>query len=520
MKYILVSGGVISGLGKGITASSVGAILKGCGYNITSIKIDPYLNIDAGLMSPYEHGEVFVLNDGGEVDLDLGNYERFLNISLTKQHNITTGKIYKKVLDDERQGKYLGKTVQIIPHITNAIQEHIERVAKISVEEDKIPDICIIELGGTVGDIESMIFLEALRQFRFKIGEHNFFSIHVSLIPFANEHKTKPTQHSVMKLREHGIIPDMIVCRCGNPINTKIIQKISLFCMIPEKNVVSIHNTNNLYEVPQIIKDQNISKIILNKLKLKISDTDISKFISISQKLNNKSLKIVKIGIIGKYTQLKDSYLSLRKALIIAGYYNNVNVKLIWFDAEKLKNDEKLKNCDGILIPGGFGNRGIEGKFYAINYARKHKIPFFGICFGFQISIIEYARNICNIKNATSEEFNEKGEQIFQLNDYNTMHVGTRLCNIKPHTLAHKIYKNTKIKERYRHRYEFNNKYKNIIERHGLIISGLDNDSGRVVIIEYPDHPFFIACQFHPEYNSGISKPSPIFLEFIKSTHK
>lgn len=508
MKYIIITGGVISGLGKGITASSVGVLLKGCKLSVTSIKIDPYLNIDAGMMSPYEHGEVFVLDDGGQVDLDLGNYERFLNITLTKDHNITTGKIYKKVLDDERAGKYLGKTVQMVPHITDSIQEHITKISKIKVDDNE-PEICIIELGGTVGDIESMIFLEALRQLKYKIGEENFCLIHVSLIPNVNEQKSKPTQHSVIKLRSSGLTPDLIVCRCNNPITDEIKKKISLFCMIPYNNVISVHNVENLYKVPELLESQDTCNKILKSLKLS-GKTDISNFIDLSNKFN--ITKSIKIGLIGKYIKLKDSYLSLKKALKMAGIHLNRNVEIVWIDAEKEYDYSKV---DGILVPGGFGDRGLYGKMGGIKYARINKIPFFGICLGFQIVTIESLRQY-GIE-ATSEEFeNTIGVNAIKMNKTKKMILGSQKCIIKEDTLAYKIYKKTEIYERNRHRYEFNSKYEDVLLKSGLIISGKDID-GRVEIVELKDHPFFIACQFHPELKSRPLNPSPIFVNFIKA---
>ena len=522
MKYVVITGGVISGLGKGITASSVGLLLKQSGLTVSAIKIDPYINIDAGTMSPYEHGEVYVLNDGGEVDLDLGNYERFLNINLTKQHNITTGKIYKQVIEAERKGNYLGKTVQMVPHITDAIIDHIINTSKISVDKNGTPDVCIIELGGTVGDIESMIFLEALRQLSFKIGKDNFCLLHVSLVPETSEHKTKPTQNSIIKLRSVGLAPDFIICRSKKPIDDHIKEKISKFCMINFHNVIGIHNVTNLYQVPQLFETQNMSSKIQKCLNLKIKNTDINLFNTLAKKYNEG--KKVNVVIVGKYTNLTDSYLSLEKALKIAGIYNNVNVNIIWFDAEKM-DISKISNIGGILVPGGFGQRGFDGKIKAIKFARENKIPFFGICLGMQLSVIEFARNVCGLTNVNSEEFSKNKRDIIKFmpeigqNMGGTMRLGSKLCKIKPHTLAHKIYKNTEIYERHRHRYEVNPSFINIIEKSGLIFSGRDELNERMEIIELPKntHPYFIACQFHPEYTSRPNNPNPLFNNFILS---
>ena len=521
MKYVVITGGVISGLGKGITASSLGLLLKQSGLTVSAIKIDPYINIDAGTMSPYEHGEVYVLNDGGEVDLDLGNYERFLNINLTKRHNITTGKIYKQVIEAERKGNYLGKTVQMVPHITDAIIDHIINTSKIAVDNNGTPDLCIIELGGTVGDIESMIFLEAIRQLSYKIGKENFCLLHVSLVPTTSEQKTKPTQHSIIKLRSLGLIPDFIVCRSKDPISDHIKEKIARFCMININNVIGVHNVDNLYKVPQLFQDQNMCAKILKQLNIKNNSTDISLFNRLAQEYNiGKKINIV---IVGKYVGLTDSYLSLEKALKIAGIYNKVNVNIIWFDAEKM-DISKISNIGGILVPGGFGQRGFDGKIKSIKFARENKIPFFGICLGMQLSVIEYARNVCNLTDVNSEEFSKNKNDIIKFmpeigeNMGGTMRLGSKLCKIKPFTLAHKIYKNTQIYERHRHRYEVNPTFIKTIEKSGLIFSGSDELNERMEIVELPhtSHPFFIACQFHPEYTSRPNKPNPLFDHFIR----
>lgn len=515
MKYVVITGGVISGLGKGITASSIGLLLKECGLSVTSIKIDPYLNIDASKMSPYEHGEVFVLDDGGQVDLDLGNYERFLDITLTKNHNITTGKIYKKVLDQQESGYYLGKTIQIVPHITDTIKEWIRDVSKISVELEKKPDICIIELGGTVGDIESMVFLEALRQLKNDVESDNFCLIHVSLIvDINNEQKSKPTQHSVISLRSAGLIPDMIVCRSKDKINKNIIKKISMFSMVSESNVICLHNVDNIYKVPLLMLSQNMCNILLKRLKInKTSPLRILK----CEQLLRKMDKNIKIGVVGKYTGLEDSYISLIKALKSAGLQLEVNIEIVWIESSKMVIEE-LEKLNGILVPGGFGKRGIEGKVNAIRYARENNTPCFGICLGMQMMVIEYARNVCKIKNANTDECEECGDDIENVIKLmgGDMRVGKNKCIIKEETVAYKIFNKTEIYQRHRHKYAVNNKYEDILEKNGLIISG-KSDSGIVEIVEMNKNKFFVGCQFHPEYKSGPINPTPLFIEFIRS---
>lgn len=546
MKYVVVSGGVVSGLGKGITASSIGALLKGCGLSVTSIKIDPYLNIDAGTMSPYEHGEVYVLEDGGEVDLDLGNYERFLNIHLTKDHNITTGKVMQQVLTKERKGKYLGKTVQIIPHVTDCIQEWIERVAELPVEKNgKTPDICVIELGGTVGDIESSTFLEALRQFSFKSGRANLCHVHVSLIPIlgSGEQKTKPTQHSIIKLRASGIMPDLLVCRCEREVEDAIKSKISMFSMVPYSNVISVHNVSNIYRVPEMLLKQNVPSIILNCLRInRIPQPDMTSWSQLSDLIEQISNEVT-ITIVGKYTGLEDSYISLQKAIKIACIYNKRKAVIEYVESsnlehkvEKTQEDvyynawRKLKRADGIIIAGGFGIRGVEGKVLAAQYARENKVPFLGICLGMQIMVIEYARNVCCLPQANSSEFNEKTKHpvvlfmpdIDQVKMGGTMRLGARLCKVKTNSLAHRLYKKTEITERHRHRYEVNPVYTEKLEKAGLTFSGKDESGERMEIAELPHsvHPFYFGCQFHPEFTSRPHKPSPCFIGLAQASSK
>jgi len=546
MKYVVVSGGVVSGLGKGITASSIGTLLKCCGLSVTSIKIDPYLNIDAGTMSPYEHGEVYVLEDGGEVDLDLGNYERFLNIHLTKDHNITTGKVYQQVLSKERKGSYLGKTVQIIPHVTDCIQEWIERVAEMPVEKSgKSPDVCVIELGGTVGDIESSIFLEALRQFAFKVGRDNLCHVHVSLVPIMNsgEMKTKPTQHSIINLRASGLMPDLLVCRCERKVEDAIKSKISMFSMVPYSNVISVHNVSNIYRVPSLLLKQNVPSIILNCLHInRRPQPDMGSWNLLSDLTDNVSTQVT-ITIVGKYTGLEDSYISLNKAIKIACIYSKRKALIHYVESSDLELRMKkqnrevyenawayLKSADGILIPGGFGIRGIEGKVLAAQYAREKKVPFLGICLGMQVMVMEYARNVCGLQNANSSEFDEKTKhpvvmfmpEIDHVKMGGTMRLGARICKVNDNSLAYYLYNETEITERHRHRYEVNPSYIEQLEKAGLIFSGKDEKGERMEITELPQavHPFFFGCQFHPEFTSRPHCPSPCFLGLARASSK
>jgi len=546
MKYVVVSGGVVSGLGKGITASSIGTLLKGCGLSVTSIKIDPYLNIDAGTMSPYEHGEVYVLDDGGEVDLDLGNYERFMNIHLTRDHNITTGKVYQQVLTKEREGKYLGKTVQIIPHVTDCIQEWIERVSELPVEKNgKSPDVCVIELGGTVGDIESSTFLEALRQFSFKSGRDNLCHVHVSLVPVmgSGEQKTKPTQHSIINLRAVGLMPDLLVCRCQREVEDAIKSKISMFSMVPYSNVISVHNVSNIYRVPGMLLKQNVPSIILNCLRInRTPQPDMSSWYLLSEHIDQVSQEVT-ITIVGKYTGLEDSYISLHKAIKMACIYSQRKAVIEYVESSNLelkkKKDQreeydnawlKLKRADGILIPGGFGIRGVEGKVLAAQYARENKIPYLGICLGMQIMVMEYARNVCGLKKANSSEFDEKTKhpvvmfmpEIDQTKMGGTMRLGARVCKVKTPSLAYRLYNETEITERHRHRYEVNPLYIEQLEKAGLVFSGKDVKGERMEITELPNsvHPFYFGCQFHPEFTSRPHCPSPCFIGLAMASSK
>jgi CTP synthase len=543
MKYVVVTGGVLSGLGKGITASSIGVLLKSAGLSVTSVKIDPYLNCDAGTMSPFEHGEVYVLDDGGEVDLDLGNYERFLDISLTKDNNITTGKVYQAVIERERRGDYLGKTVQVIPHITNEIQEWIERVANISSDgSGEIPDACVIELGGTVGDIESAPFVEALRQFQFRVGEDNICFVHVSLVPVmgpVGEQKTKPTQHTVKELRGLGIIPDILVCRSEHPLNIETREKLAAFCHVSPEAVVSAHDVSNIYRIPILLEEQGVSKVLAKEIGFKLPDSRplLEDWIKMADTVDNLD-EIIKIAMVGKYTGLSDSYLSVIKALQHSSYEVNRKLEINWIESESLddkkmaEDPEKyseawdvLKNADGILVPGGFGIRGIEGKIKAAEYARINKIPYLGVCLGLQIATIEFCRNVLGMENANSTEFDENTPQpavvfmpeISKTHMGGTMRLGTKPtpflvedCKIK------RLYGNkTYVDERHRHRYEVNPELIEQIESAGLIYVGKDETGQRCEIMELNDHPYYVGTQYHPEFKSRPGKPSPPFLGLL-----
>jgi len=543
MKYVVVTGGVLSGLGKGITASSIGVLLKSAGLSVTSVKIDPYLNCDAGTMSPFEHGEVYVLDDGGEVDLDLGNYERFLDISLTKDNNITTGKVYQAVIERERRGDYLGKTVQVIPHITNEIQEWIERVANISSDgSGEIPDACVIELGGTVGDIESAPFVEALRQFQFRVGEDNICFVHVSLVPVmgpVGEQKTKPTQHTVKELRGLGIIPDILVCRSEHPLNIETREKLAAFCHVSPEAVVSAHDVSNIYRIPILLEEQGVSKVLAKEIGFELPDSRplLEDWIKMADTVDNLD-EIIKIAMVGKYTGLSDSYLSVIKALQHSSYEVNRKLEINWIESESL-DDKKLaddpekyseawdvlKNADGILVPGGFGIRGIEGKIKAAEYARINKIPYLGVCLGLQIATIEFCRNVLGMENANSTEFDENTPQpavvfmpeISKTHMGGTMRLGTKPtpflvedCKIK------RLYGNkTYVDERHRHRYEVNPELIEQIESAGLIYVGKDETGQRCEIMELNDHPYYVGTQYHPEFKSRPGKPSPPFLGLL-----
>lgn len=527
MKYIIVTGGVLSGLGKGITVSSIGRLLKTRGFNITAIKIDPYLNCDAGTMNPFQHGEVFVLEDGGEVDLDLGNYERFLDENLMSEHNITTGKVYLSVIEKERKGDYLGKTVQIIPHITNEIKTMIRDVA----EKSKV-DIALIELGGTVGDIESMPFLEAVRQLHREVGnEENCVFVHTTLVPIISvvgEQKTKPTQHSVKELRAIGIQPDAIVARGEKTLEYEIKKKISLFCDVPMEAVISAPDTTSVYQVPLLFEEQGLTDYLLRRLGIESKEKDLRQWKLFLDRLMNPKEE-VNIAIVGKYTHLADSYISHIEAFHHAGAEANANVNTVWVESENIeKYDAKkfLKGVDGILIPGGFGERGIEGKILAAKYARENKIPFLGVCLGFQLVTIEFCRNVVGLNKANSTESNPNTpypvvdllpEQREIDEKGGTMRLGSYPVLIKRDSIAYRLYKKEKIFERHRHRYEINPKFIDKIEEFGLHYTGRSPDNKRMEILELIDHPFFMASQFHPEFKSRPNKPSKLHFGLVKA---
>ncbi len=520
MKFIVVTGGVMSGLGKGITAASIGRILVDMGYKVVPIKIDPYINIDAGTMNPFQHGEVFVLKDGTEVDLDLGHYERFLGVEVAGDHNITTGKIYREVIEKERRGDYLGQTVQIIPHVTDEIKNWIRKVAK-----KNECDICLIEVGGTVGDIEGMPFLEAIRQMHNEEREEDFLLVHVTLIPLdkGGEQKTKPTQHSVKELRSLGLHPDVIVGRCVEDLTDATKSKISLFCDVPKEAVISARDADDIYEVPLLFKKEKLDEYILNKLKLDKRESQRS-WEEFVKKLKNLK-EFVDIAIVGKYIDVRDAYISIREALKIAGVYNSVRVNPIWIDSEKLEKGEVEIEADGILVPGGFGHRGVEGKIRAITYARENDIPFLGICLGFQLSVVEFARNILGYEDANSTEFGETKHPVIDLlpeqrgvdKKGGTMRLGDIEVTIKRGTIAYSLYKRDRVVERHRHRYEVNPEYIPEFEEKGLVFSGYSDNGRRMEIIELPDKRFFFATQFHPEFKAKPFSPSPPFMGFVRA---
>lgn len=527
MKFIIVTGGVISGLGKGVTTSSIGKILQARKLKVTAIKIDPYINYDAGTMNPYQHGEVFVLDDGGEVDLDLGNYERFLNINLTRENNITTGKVYKTVIEKEREGDYLGKTVQIIPHITDEIKRRIKNVAKKSEA-----DVVLIEVGGTVGDIESMPFLEALRELGREVGEENRLFVHTTLIPeleVVGEQKTKPTQHSVKELRAIGIQPDIIIGRTTRPLTADTKTKISNFCDVPLEAVISAVNVKSVYELPLIFEKQNLGDYIFKKLKLSAGESDLSEVELFLNRLYTAKEE-VNIGFIGKYVHLKDSYLSHKEAFVHVGSALKLLINIVWIDAEDIEEGKAtLSGLDGIIIPGGFGKRGIEGKILAAKYARENKIPFLGICLGFQVAVIEFARNVLGLKDAISTEFEPETkhpvidllpEQLGIKNLGGTMRLGAQKVLIREDSEAYKWYGKSEIYERHRHRYEVNPAYISDLEKNGMIFTAVDETKTRMEIFEVRNHPFYIGSQFHPEFKSRPEAPSVLHRAFIENVYK
>tara|TARA_B100000287_G_scaffold86301_2_gene78921 strand:- start:943 stop:2568 length:1626 start_codon:yes stop_codon:yes gene_type:complete len=525
-KFIFVLGGVMSGLGKGIAASSIGYLLKHSGLRVTILKLDPYLNVDPGTMNPYQHGEVFVLDDGSETDLDLGHYERFIDVSMTKNNNATAGQVYSTVLDKERKGQYLGETVQVIPHVTDEIINKIQ-----SINKPKKYDVVICEVGGTVGDIESLPFMEAIRQLSLKVGYHNHLIVHLTLLPYikaSGELKSKPTQHSVMKLREIGLSPDMILCRSEHKIDRSIRDKIALFCNVRSDHVFEGRDVESIYEVPLVMDEQNMGGFINDRLQLD-KKPDLSLLKGFVKRYKNPK-KEINIAMCGKYTELIDSYKSVMESFIHAGVENNSRVNVKWVKTENIKNDKKAKNqfrnIDGILILPGFGSRGGEGKILSSKYARENNIPFLGICLGMQCAIIDFARHVCGLKGANSTEFNKSTKYpVIDLMESQkaikikggTMRLGAYECKIKTGTKTYAAYRSKKISERHRHRYEVNNRYRKILEKCGLVISGVNDSLGVVESIEIPNHPWFVAGQFHPELKSRVNKAHPLFRDFIKA---
>ncbi len=531
-KYIFVTGGVVSSLGKGLAASSIGCLLEARGLTVQMMKLDPYINVDPGTMSPFQHGEVFVTDDGAETDLDLGHYERFTHAKLSQANNWTTGRIYLSVIEKERRGDYLGKTIQVIPHITDEIKAAVRKVAEMHE-----PDILIVEIGGTVGDIESLPFMEAIRQLGNEEGRNNAIFVHVTLVPFiaaAGELKTKPTQHSVRELREIGIAPDILLCRSDRPVPLELRRKIALFCNVQESAVISALDVDTIYEVPLAFHDQGLDDLIVNNLHLKeeFPNADLKDWRGLVSTIKDPTEGSVRIAIVGKYVELEDSYKSLREALTHAGVANNLRVNVNWIESENLMKDEyenELHDFDAILVPGGFGKRGIGGMIRAIKYARKSGTPYFGICLGMQTACIEFARDVCGLRDADSTEFNEETPfpVIFKLRDLvdvseygGTMRLGNWQCTLKKGSQAQQIYNGAaEIGERHRHRYEFNPQYRNVLEKEGLIFSGVSPDGKFVEMVELAreTHPYFVACQFHPEYKSKPLAAHPLFVSFVEA---
>ena len=529
-KFIFVTGGVVSSIGKGLTAASLGALLEARGHRVTIMKFDPYLNVDPGTMSPFQHGEVYVTEEGAETDLDLGHYERFTSALMNRSNSVSTGQIYDTVLARERRGDYLGGTVQVIPHITEEIKARIYEAAQGS-------EIILVEIGGTVGDIESQPFLEAIRQMRIDVGMENSVLVHVTYVPYiaaAGELKSKPTQHSVKELREIGLQPDFLVCRSEKHIDDNLKGKIGLFCSVKQENVIAAQDSKFIYEVPMALHKEHLDELIVERLGLSAGKPNLKGWQNLVKVLTHPT-NSVKIGVVGKYVELKEAYKSLHEALVHGGVANNARVEIIYVDSEKVTDKtvaSLLGKVDGILVPGGFGTRGVEGKITAIKYAREKQIPFFGICFGMQLAAIEFARNVCGIKDATSREFHAENkrngnfvidsmvEQRGVINKGGTMRLGAFPCAIASGTTAAQVYKASSIMERHRHRFEFNNKYKALFEKNGMVASGICKERDLVEIVELPDHPWFVGVQFHPEFKSKPLAPHPLFVHFVKASLK
>ncbi|MDW8050893.1 MAG: CTP synthase [Armatimonadota bacterium] len=525
-KYIFVTGGVVSSIGKGIAAASIGRLLRSRGYSVAPLKMDPYINVDAGTMNPYQHGEVFVTEDGAETDLDLGHYERFLDVDCTRLSNITTGRIYKSVIDKERRGDYLGATVQVIPHITDEIKEHIWRVGR-----EQNADVVIAEVGGTVGDIESLPFLEAIRQFRKDAGAENVMYVHVTLVPTVgrwDEIKTKPTQHSVIKLREIGITPDVLICRTRRPLPDEVRAKISLFTDVAQNAVIESLDVDTIYEVPLLFERAGLGRLVLNRLGLPDLPPDLTEWEQIVARIKRPAHRC-RIALVGKYIENRDSYLSIAESFVHAGAAHDTAVEIDWVDSSELERvapEERLRDVDGILVAHGFGARGVEGKLQAIRYAREHGVPFYGICYGMQMAVIEFARNVAGLEGAHTTEVDPTTphpvihllpEQRHIGDKGGTMRLGAYPCRLLPGSLAARVYNDTIIYERHRHRYEVNNEYRHLLERHGLVFSGVSPDNRLVEMIELPGHPFFLAGQFHPEFKSRPNRPHPVFLGLVRA---
>lgn len=534
--YIFITGGVVSSLGKGIAAASLAAVLESRGLKVTLIKLDPYINVDPGTMSPFQHGEVFVTHDGAETDLDLGHYERFINTQMSRLNNFTSGRIYENVIKKERRGDYLGSTVQVIPHITN----EIKRCIKLGADQT---DIALVEIGGTVGDIESLPFLEAIRQMRMELGMQHTLFVHLTLVPYiatAGETKTKPTQHSVKELRSIGIQPDILICRSEQPLTEYDREKIALFSNIDKSSVITLPDVKSIYQIPMVLQAQKVDELVVKQFALQIKAADLSDWHRVLE-AQGKQKKQVRIGIVGKYTELNDAYKSIHEALQHAGIHHETKVEICYFDADRVMDEGVgiLANLDAILVPGGFGHRGVEGKILTIQYAREHQIPFLGICLGMQTAVIEFARHVLGLKAANSTEFDQHTPypvigliqewrtldgRVEQRNEQTelggTMRLGAYYCELNPNSKAHAIYGHTPIVERHRHRYEVNENFVKDLEQHGMVIGGRSADNTLVEMIELPNHPFFMASQFHPEFLSTPRKPHPLFLEFVKTATK